>query len=1281
MRSLSLTGLQIAAIPDASGRIACLSVDPESGTVYAAVERVGAEVHVDVVRIAGLDAGRPVTEVIATFSSALAPFPLPPDSAQVHDIHYFPDDRSLVVLLHGGDIATLALSGRDLPIEVVGCVDGGIKAAQWSPDDEQLVLVDGHDGMVAMTRYFDTVYEAPLRSDAFGEDEFINVGWGSKQTQFHGSLGKTAARASSSSPSSSAHPTDHGLPVITFRGDAAYFAVSSVDVHGGARRVRVYSRESSRNFAPALSATSEDLPGLEAALAWRPSGNVIAGLVRYGYDGGAPGRTGRWDVAMLERNGLRHGGFELREALADWHAGCVRAMAWNADSDVLAIWIERADHDVVQLWTMKNYHYYLKQEIAPHTPERRFSGIRWHAEQPMVLYLFGENHVQVRTYSWDTYAAQLPAPRDTATVAVVDGARLLVTPFRTQNTPPPMASYTIALPSTQVHVAHAPADDALAVLLADGTVQYYDLHTRVPDRKGSRLRGGGKVADPAMRWERRIGEGGVVKSLAVGDGGDVAVLSWRDGEGRVWTDKESWAVEPTCERVVWSSEGWLALYASGQLHALTDPSFALDLCASPTSLAVSADLVFALSNSSLYATSLSTRASGSVLANVSSFTLTPDFVITTSPNQVSTYIPLADVLGALNGGPRAPWETRRIERGAVAVVACPSEMSLVLQMPRGNLETVYPRPLVLAVVRRYIHDAHYRDAFLVCRRHRLDLNVLYDLDPAQFMERLVHFVDEVPEVDYLNLFVSALTPADSAKALYGDLARDPNKSVPENKVNDVCDALRAVLEDRGIVKYVETVLTTHVCKVPADYEAGLRVLLRLQAEHPDVVEDAVKYIIFLSDVNRLYDVALGMYDFALVLMIAHYSQKDPREYLPFLRELRALDTHQQRFRIDDHLGRRESALRNLKLAGPDKFDEAASYLSRYELYDEAFRLYADDEERLPAVRDLYGDYLYDRREFADAALSYVLAGEKDKALKAYEKAHLWREAFALVQDMGGSEQVVGGLVSRIADHLASRGRALEAAQIHLDYAHDVDAAVDVLCRGGEFAEAYRITSLHKRPDLVDDVVLPGLEEAHEAALEVFEEMRGQMDKEVARLKELQRVRLEDPDTFYIVEHEFDMENVDVATNATTVATAFTRYTVAPTVFSQSTKMTGQTNKTKHKPSRRRQAGRKGTVDEYEYLLASLGRLVLRAEEKSAEAIPLLRFLAAAHRGLAHDLQAAVLGLRAALGAAVDGAWEGRDGIINDAEASGGMALQGEFAKARAAEKPALGPWKGIGALV
>lgn len=102
---------------------------------------------------------------------------------------------------------------------------------------------------------------------------------------------------------------------------------------------------------------------------------------------------------------------------------------------------------------------------------------------------------------------------------------------------------------------------------------------------------------------------------------------------------------------------------------------------------------------------------------------------------------------------------------------------------------------------------------------------------------------------------------------------------------------------------------------------------------PQLVEEAVKYIIFLVDADRLFDTALGMYDFSLVLMVAQHAQKvcfldylyheqilrwrwqDPREYLPFLRELRALETFYQRFKIDDHLRRYPKALHNLSLAG------------------------------------------------------------------------------------------------------------------------------------------------------------------------------------------------------------------------------------------------------------------------------------------------------------------------------------------------------------------------------
>jgi elongator complex protein 1 len=66
--------------------------------------------------------------------------------------------------------------------------------------------------------------------------------------------------------------------------------------------------------------------------------------------------------------------------------------------------------------------------------------------------------------------------------------------------------------------------------------------------------------------------------------------------------------------------------------------------------------------------------------------------------------------------------------------------------------------------------------------------------------------------------------------------------------------------------------------------------------------------------------------------------------LPFLKELRTLDKFYQRFRIDDHLKRYEKALKNLSLAGPERFSEAIQYIERYQLYEAALNIWKDTDQ-------------------------------------------------------------------------------------------------------------------------------------------------------------------------------------------------------------------------------------------------------------------------------------------------------------------------------------------------
>jgi len=285
-----------------------------------------------------------------------------------------------------------------------------------------------------------------------------------------------------------------------------------------------------------------------------------------------------------------------------------------------------------------------------------------------------------------------------------------------------MSSYKLSFPEQVVHVNMSPSEDALAAIFRSGLVQVWDLGTRLPEAGKSRLRAGGKPAEPKLRWEQRMAPEGefIAKQVCLAGNGEVAALFWGNGvDGeviRIANANEVWHEESllACsQHVLWEKEaGWLIAERGGNIRAVDESKPGMvSICPRPQSVAISAEsrIVFALSDTGrLVAASLIAGSDSCTLATgVTSFTITPDFLIYTTSSQSSHYAPLSSVQRVLDGEdvaliPDEDWEQRRVERGAVAVVACPSSMSLVLQMPRGNLETVYPRALVLSVVRRLV---------------------------------------------------------------------------------------------------------------------------------------------------------------------------------------------------------------------------------------------------------------------------------------------------------------------------------------------------------------------------------------------------------------------------------------------------------------------------------------------------------------------------------------------------------------------------------------------------
>ncbi|KAF8132053.1 pol II transcription elongation factor [Boletus edulis] len=1107
--------------------------------------------------------------------------------------------------------------------DVLGTVESGIAAVAWSPDDS-LVTLTTDTNVILMTSTFDVLSEVPIETNEFGEDAPINVGWGSKETQFHGSISRAHLIADKDQVDVECETlVDHSQPRITWRGDGAYFAVSS-RLSRSRRVIRVYSREGR------LQSTSETVPGLEASIAWRPNGSLIASTQNEVRSGPQDARkSGKYDVVFFERNGLRHGEFSLRRPLENDGSGYkVKDLVWSPDSAVLAVWIERLDGDMVQLWTTGNYHWYLKQEFrAP--GDSHFTNVTWHPEASLRLLATTTSQLMSRTFAWDTCAGA----NATGTVGVVDGDEVLLTPFRTQNVPPPLSSYQLktspATPSIDTSPAETPFNDLLASVWQNGRVSVWSLNTRIGPRKE-------KIMDPALIWTAGVGNGEKVwRQVSVSDltkDGKCAEVSFADAYDDKPESEERWVVKiPGANGRLISSYVRLPPFWQDMNGEISEVDYIQDiispLCTFPEHCfwamctVVDGTRLFVghAHSGKLYCVAPGSRPA--LLANnATSFAIASGFVIFTTAAHDAQFVPVATVVQHTNKGEDPSLANgnfdhpakRRVERGSRIVTVVPSTMSLVLQMPRGNLETINPRPLVMEVVRADLDSGWWRKAFVSCRKHRIDLSIIVQHNQDAFMAGVSEFVDQVQDVDFINLFLTNVG----------------RSQLTQKAITDICDAS---------TKYVNSILTAHVVKSPPDHEAALSMLLQLRDMQPDLVEDAVKYVIFLVDADRLFDTALGMYDFSLVLMIAQHAQKDPREYLPFLRELRALPQYYQRFKIDDHLRRYEKALSNLNLAGLNYFQEALEYVERYQLYEEGLTIWRGTEHH-QAILTAYGSWLFDRRDHKQAALAFIEAGDSRKAMIAHERALEWQELFDISTREKVPEEEVKEIAYRITDELLSKKRHLEAARVFIDYAGDIRQAVITLVQGNELSEARRIVSLHSTPELLEDVILPGALEIRSQLADDLTEIRDQLQKQIARLQELRIKKAEQPDAFYGTE-DTNLHNVDVMTDVSMAPTAFTRYTAALSVTSKTSK---RSSKTKRKMERKVGSGRKGTVDEEEYLLKSISKLVARWTVTQGEIRKLLPHLlqcSKAHRAEGVALQQACSAFDMELREAIEAVWK------------------------------------------
>ncbi|XP_037758297.1 elongator complex protein 1 isoform X4 [Chelonia mydas] len=1133
---------------------------------------------------------------------------LPEDgSGHIVGIEDLPDEECVCVATAAGDVILCNLSTKQL--ECVGSVDTGLTTMSWSPDQELVLLVTGQQTLIMMTKDFEPITEREIHQDDFGERKFITVGWGKKETQFHGSEGKQAAhRKQTEVPPASS--SDDGRPRVTWRGDGQFVAVSAICPQTGARKVRVWSREL------VLQSTSEPIPGLEQALAWKPSGSLIASTQE---------KPNKHDVVFFEKNGLLHGEFTLPFQKGQ---AKVNELLWNLDSSILAVWLEDLKNEknsgtntYVQLWTVGNYHWYLKQSLHFGSAEKsQLVSLRWDPEIPYRLHALCRGwHALCYDWHWSTDRSTGEESRLVANVAVIDGDKVLVTAFQHSVVPPPMCTFQLQLQQAVNQVAfHTdPAKSAdLAVLDASNRISIYRVGDGTVKDPTVTLGGSGfKASVETPHLEKTY-------SLSVPVDGDVISLCYNPKTRAVALQlTDGRILKYLCEAPTPALEPWTS--SSGSAVRFPSPCV-------QTALAVigGEEAILGLTERCRFFIN-----DVEVASNITSFAIYDEFLLVTTHSHTCQCVSLRDtslkVLQAGFSSSSTPNETlRKVERGSRIVTVVPQDTKLILQMPRGNLETVHHRALVLAQIRKWLDRLMFKEAFECMRKLRINLNLLYDHNPKVFLENVETFIKQIDSVNYINLFFTELKEEDFTKTMYPSpvLSNVQLQQCPDQKKVDlICDAMRAAMENINPQKYCLSILTSHVKKSTPELEIALQKVHELRetvspAAEGVTAEAALKYLLFLVDVNELYNHSLGTYDFDLVVMVAEKSQKDPKEYLPFLNTLRKMETNYQRYTIDKYLKRYKKALCHLSKCGPEHFSEFLNLVKDQNLYNEALKLYPPDTPEHKAVGSAFGEHLNQKHLYEQAGLIFARCGAFERALDAFLSSGSWQLALCMASRLGYTADQLAGLARSLAGKLVEQKKHAEAAILLEQYAQDYEEAVLLLLEGTIWEEALRLIHKYGRLDILETNFKPAILEAQRNYLVFLESQKTTFTRHrkrllvVRELKEQARQGLLDDETPNCLEADLISETSSIVT-ASDMSGKYSH---------SNSRISARSSKNRRKAERKRHSLKEGSPLEDLALLEALGENIRTTENMKGEVHSLLKGLVLfGYDELARQLQQAL----------------------------------------------------------
>ncbi|XP_076957188.1 elongator complex protein 1-like isoform X2 [Bidens hawaiensis] len=1037
----------------------------------------------------------------------------------ITSMEYLMEKESLIIGTSSGDL--LLFNVDDSAVEVVGRVEGGVKSISPSPDGDLLCIITGIGQMLVMTHDWDLLYETTVEDHIEDADSQCKPG----------------------SPA-------------TWRGDGKFFATISSTPSFSHKKLKIWERDTGD-----MHSVSEPKASMGEIAEWMPSGAKIA-------------TVSDKKIIFFEKNGLERSSFTAIEEVD----ATIENLKWNCNSDLLAAIVRTKAYDSIKIWFFSNNHWYLKQEIRYlKKDEVRFM---WDPVKPLSLISWTlEGLIKLQNFIW------ISSVTDNSVALVIDGSKILVTPLSISLIPPPMYLFQLRFPcsvretafwskNSKNMLAASLADGSLSVVELPGVDTWQDLEDEVfhvelciTNDLASFIHLTwvdshvllGVIVEPVYKNEKfskyyiqelevSCSEDHIPGSIT-GSGFDANDVNKLFIENAV-TGLVSNPVKKRSAFIQLNGGNILEYETDYPLHERNNLRFS----SSCPWMSVGPVEDFGLANSDSFLmfgldTSGKLHVNQTVLcSNCSSFSL-----YSNSTNQTITHLILATkqdllfiveirniVLGQteVNYGNFLPVVITRKnaeegkkfiqiwEKGSnILGVVHGDESAVIIQTTRGNLESIYPRKLVLESIVNALVQGRFRDALLMVRRHRIDFNIIVDhMGLQNFLKLATEIVKQVDNLTYITEFVCSLKNENVMETLYKGYITYANEEKGtaldgQSKVNSVLLVIRKALEEQITESPSRElcILTTLAQSDPPYLEEALeRVKVIREMELSDCSdperkqvpssEESLKHLLWLSESEAVFEAALGLYDLNLAAIVALNSQQDPKEFLPFLQELEVLPVYVMRYKIDLKLKRFEKALQHIVTAGDTYFEDCINLIkTNPQLFPQALQLITSPAKKRQ-VLEAWGDHLTNIKCFEDAATSYLCCNSLEKALKSYRSSNNWGGVLTVAGIMKLQKEEIIQIAYELCEELQTIGKPSEAAKIAFDYCNDVKTGINCLINAREWEEALRIGLMHGIEELVLDVKV-GAVECGAGLIVEYEEGLEKVGKYLARYLAVRQRRL------------------------------------------------------------------------------------------------------------------------------------------------------------------------------